>query len=173
MLDATGRKASMLDGGLAGWMGSRETGPGRDRTPTPAQVRPWPEVRLVDALGVDAAIAAGSPVLDARSAERYRGDVEPLDPVAGHIPGARSAPWTDNLDEDGRFLSPEELRARFEALGVSGTRAAVVSCGSGVTSCHDVFAMRLAGLGTASLYEGSWSDWVHDRDRPVATGDEP
>lgn len=173
MLDATARRAAMLDGGLAGWTGSLETGPSRRRPSNHAEPRPWPSDRLADAQAVADALAAGTPVLDARTAERYRAEVEPFDPVAGHVPGGRSAPWADDLDADGRFLSPDALRARFEALGVTDAGTAVVYCGSGVTSCHDLFAMRLAGLGDARLYEGSWSDWVHDGDRPVATGTDP
>jgi thiosulfate/3-mercaptopyruvate sulfurtransferase len=173
MLDATGRRAAMLDGGLAGWTGSLETGPSHRRPPNHAEPRPWSSDRLADAQAVADALEAGTPVLDARAAERYRAEVEPFDPVAGHVPGARSAPWGDHLDTDGRFLSPDALRERFEALGVTDAGTAVVYCGSGVTSCHDLFAMRLAGLGDARLYEGSWSDWVHNGDRPVATGADP
>jgi thiosulfate/3-mercaptopyruvate sulfurtransferase len=173
MLDATGRRTAILDGGLAGWTGPLETGPALHRPPSVVVPRPWSSDRLADARAAADAVRAGAPVLDARAAERYRGEVEPFDPVAGHVPGARSAPWTDDLDGDGRFLSPDALRRRFAALGVTDARTAVVYCGSGVTSCHDLFAMRLAGLGEARLYEGSWSDWVNDRDRPVATGADP
>ena len=110
-------------------------------------------------------------MLDARAPERFRGETEPFDRVAGHIPGARSAPWESNLDpETGRFLSPERLRARFEALGAGADANAVASCGSGTTACHDVLARRVAGLGATRLYEGSWSDWSSDPERPVATG---
>ena len=92
--------------------------------------------------------------------------------MAGHIPGARSAPWTDNLHEDGTFRSPGELRERYAELGVAGD-ATICYCGSGVTSCHDLFAITRAGFGDARLYEGSWSDWVHEGDRPVAEGPDP
>ena len=109
-------------------------------------------------------------MLDARVGERYRGETEPIDPVAGHIPGARSAPFPDVLGADGRFRPPEELRERFEALGIDDRTLPIAYCGSGVTASLDLFALRLAGLGGARLYEGSWSDWVHDRSRPVATG---
>src|SRR5690606_23938562 len=103
------------------------------------------------------------------AAERYRGEVEPVDPVAGHVPGAVSAPTTDNVGPDGRFLTPDELRSRFAGLGVgAGTRAGA-DCGSGVTAAHEVLAMEIAGL-PAALYVGSWSDWVSDPNRPVATG---
>src|SRR5207249_1547414 len=94
-------------------------------------------------------------VLDARTAERYRGEVEPFDKIAGHIPGAISAPWSDNVDpRTGRFLPPEELRARYRALGITDASGAVAYCGSGVTGVHDLFAMRLAGLGMGLLFEG-------------------
>jgi thiosulfate/3-mercaptopyruvate sulfurtransferase len=113
-------------------------------------------------------------VLDARAAERDRGEVEPFDPVAGHIPGAVSAPWAANLDpKTGRLLDPESLRGRYTALGVGDDREAIAQCGSGLTACHDVFAIRLAGLGRARLYEGSWSGWLSERSRPVATGADP
>jgi thiosulfate/3-mercaptopyruvate sulfurtransferase len=171
MLDVTGRRAAVLDGGMQAWRGPIDTGPPRPRPSAHAAVRPWPADRVVDADDVAGVLDRGdAPVIDAREAERYRGDVEPFDPVAGHIPGARSAPWTGNVDADGRFLPPEGLRDRYRALGITSAGTAVAYCGSGVTSCHDLFALRLAGLGDARLYEGSWSDWVSDRDRPVAVG---
>jgi thiosulfate/3-mercaptopyruvate sulfurtransferase len=172
MLDATGRRAALLDGGLEAWTGELETGPARPREPADPEVRPWPADRLADPGDVMAAVGAGGPVLDARTGERFRGESEPIDPVAGHIPGARSAPWAANLDERGRFLPPDVLRERYRGLGVQeDARDTVAYCGSGVTSCLDVFAMRLAGLGHARLYAGSWSGWIDDRTRPVATGD--
>jgi thiosulfate/3-mercaptopyruvate sulfurtransferase len=108
----------------------------------------------------------GRLLLDARAPERYRGEVEPVDAVAGHIPGAINAPYAEQVGPDGRFLSPDELRARFEALGV-GAGEVVCYCGSGVTSCQVVLAVELAGLGTPALYPGSWSQWCHDRMRPI------
>ena len=98
-------------------------------------------------------------LLDARAGERYRGEVEPLDPIAGHIPGALNAPYEDNLGPDGRFLPVEALAARYQDLGVGGAAETVVYCGSGVTACHNLLAMEYAGLGEARLYPGSWSDW--------------
>jgi len=172
MLDAVGRRCSLLDGGLAAWEGSLETGVARARTTAAVVVRPWPAERLVDAGGVRRALAAGEVVLDARVGERYRGETEHIDPVAGHIPGARSAPFPDVLDANGRFRSPDELRDHFAAVGVRDGVVPIAYCGSGVTASLDVFALRLAGR-DARLYEGSWSDWVHDPSRPVATGDEP
>jgi thiosulfate/3-mercaptopyruvate sulfurtransferase len=176
MLWVTGHQVALLDGGLEAWQrdgGELEWGPPKPRDKALFTPNPWPSDRIATAGAVDSTIRTHTaPVLDARAAERYRGETEPYDPVAGHIPGSLSAPWTDNLNEDGTFRSPEELHARFEALGVTGD-AAICSCGSGVTSCHDLFALRLAGFGDARLYEGSWSDWVHEGDRPVATGAEP
>lgn len=115
---------------------------------------------------------AGRLVLDARVAPRYRGESEPIDPRAGHVPGARNAPWTDNLTSEPVpvFRSPEELRARYEALG-AGREPAVVYCGSGVTACHDLLALHLAGL-RGTLYAGSWSEWSSDAELPAATGSE-
>jgi len=112
-------------------------------------------------------------VLDARAAERYRGETEPIDPRAGHVPGARSAPWTGNVTADPVpvLLSPAELRRRFEALGAAGEEP-IVYCGSGVNACHDLLALHLAGL-RGTLYAGSWSEWSSDSALPVATGNEP
>jgi thiosulfate/3-mercaptopyruvate sulfurtransferase len=114
----------------------------------------------------------GVPVIDSRAGERYRGEMEPVDPKAGHVPGARSAPFAGNLQDDGRFKSREELRRRFEEVGVDPEKGAVVYCGSGVNACHNLLAMELAGVKNVRLYEGSWSDWS-SRDAPIATGSEP
>jgi thiosulfate/3-mercaptopyruvate sulfurtransferase len=112
-------------------------------------------------------------VIDARSADRYRGENETLDPVAGHIPGAASAPYTANLDASGRFRSPEELRARFaDLLGATPPEGAVAYCGSGVNAGHTLLALAHAGLGMGRLYAGSWSEWIADPARPIATGEE-
>lgn len=111
-------------------------------------------------------------LLDARALPRFRGEVEPLDPVAGHIPGALCAVFTDNLDSDGRFLPATQLRQRFDALrGEKPVESLVAYCGSGVTACHNLFALCLAGYPLAPLYAGSWSEWITDPARPVATGD--
>ncbi|HEY2794755.1 MAG TPA: rhodanese-like domain-containing protein [Micromonosporaceae bacterium] len=119
-----------------------------------------------------AAMSAHGVLLDARAAERYRGEHEPIDPKAGHIPSAISAPTTDNLGPDGRFRSPDELRRRFADLGLSEGDAVGVYCGSGVTAAHEVAALAIAGI-DAALYPGSWSAWSADPERPVALGSEP
>lgn len=170
MLRATGRTAAVLDGGIQSWTGELETGPPRARPQGGFTARPWPRPEIVDADEVARLLDGGATVVDARAAERYRGEVEPVDRQAGHIPGARSAPWSDNLSVAGTFLPEEELRARYEALGARRDGPVVAYCGSGVTACHDVLALRLAGFDDVRLYEGSWSDWCSDPGRPVATG---
>ncbi|MFD1538164.1 sulfurtransferase [Nonomuraea guangzhouensis] len=115
------------------------------------------------------ALARSGVLLDARAGERYRGEVEPIDPVAGHVPGAVSAPTTENIDPGGRFRPAAELRDRFAALGVGEGVPAGVYCGSGVTAAHEVLALEVAGL-PAALYVGSWSEWIADPSRPIATG---
>ena len=105
-------------------------------------------------------------------AERYRGEVEPIDPRAGHIPGAVSAPTAGNLDAEGRFLPPEALRRRFAGLGVDLDAPVAAYCGSGITASHEVLALAVAGI-DAALYPGSWSAWSSDPARPVATGPTP
>ncbi|RYH17807.1 MAG: sulfurtransferase, partial [Alcaligenaceae bacterium] len=109
--------------------------------------------------------------IDARGAPRYRGEVEPIDPVAGHIPGALNRPFTQNMGADGKFKSAEELRSEFDALlGGRDPSTVVHHCGSGVSAVPNVLAMEIAGFGRAGLYAGSWSDWVSNPDRPVAKG---
>ncbi|MFF3677298.1 sulfurtransferase [Streptomyces sp. NPDC002120] len=162
----------VLDGGLAAWTaaGGRVTA---DRvTPEEGDFKPTPgAVGLLDA---DAAAvrAREGVLLDARAGERYRGEVEPIDPVGGHIPGALSAPTTENVGEDGRFLPADALRARFEGLGASGGGRVGVYCGSGVSGAHEVLALEVAGI-ASDLYAGSWSEWSSDPARPVATGPDP
>ncbi|MGT2426190.1 sulfurtransferase [Amnibacterium kyonggiense] len=168
--DAGVADVRVLDGGLAAWRreGLRlETG---DVDPEPGDVVLHPgALPVIDA---DAAAAFPGALLDARAAERYRGEVEPVDPRAGHIPGAISAPTAGNLDADGRFLPPEALRSRFRALGVDLGAPVAAYCGSGVTASHELLALAVAGVDGA-LYPGSWSAWSNDPSRPVATGPVP
>jgi len=110
-------------------------------------------------------------MLDSRAPQRYRGDSEPVDPVAGHIPGSRNRPTTDNVDEQGRFLDPDVLKRAFSELGVDGGAQVGAYCGSGVAAAHQVLALELAGY-PAALYAGSWSEWITDPSRPVARGPE-
>jgi thiosulfate/3-mercaptopyruvate sulfurtransferase len=125
-------------------------------------------------LDVDGAaeLARSGILLDVRTAERYRGETEPIDPVAGHIPGALSAPVAGSMTAGGRFLPPADLAERFTALGAVAGRQVGAYCGSGVTAAHEVLALALAGV-PAALYVGSWSGWVADPGRPVATGPDP
>ena len=113
-------------------------------------------------------------LIDVRAAERYRGEVEPIDPVAGHIPGALNAPYSNNLNNEGRFRTPQELRDYYtKVLGDTPAERAIFYCGSGVTSIHSLLALQIAGMGEARLYAGSWSEWIASRQRPVAVGAEP
>lgn len=174
MLDTIGHPVALLDGGLDAWNGHFETGPVRARARAAFSPRPWPRARIVGAAEVAEALGLGASVVDARAAERYRGEVEPFDRAAGHIPGARSAPWTQTIDpETGRLRSPGVLREWFDSLGVGSEPETIAHCGSGVTACQALLAMRVAGLHDARLYVGSWSDWSSDPARPVATGSAP
>lgn len=164
MLRVLGQEAAVLDGGLPAWQGPLEDG---DVRPDPREVpvRPWPADRLADANEVALLAAGKGSVVDARAPERFRGEREPIDPRAGHVPGAVNLPYEGNLGSDGRLLPPESLRERFTGL----TPDIAVYCGSGVTACHDVLVLESLGV-DARLYPGSWSAWVGDPDRPVATG---
>ncbi|MEU2180788.1 sulfurtransferase [Streptomyces thermolilacinus] len=158
----------VLDGGLAAWRGELSTAVPE---PVPGDFVPVPGgLPLLDADGA-AALARTGLLLDARAGERYRGEVEPIDPVGGHIPGAVSAPTAGNVAEDGRFLPVEALAARFKELGALDAPEVGVYCGSGVSGAHEVLALETAGV-RAALYAGSWSDWTRDPSRPVATGPE-
>ncbi|RAP57295.1 sulfurtransferase [Oleiagrimonas sp. MCCC 1A03011] len=171
MMRSIGASASVLDGGLAAWReagGALETGL-VEVTPTEVRLQFDPQAYM-ETRALRKALDAGSVTLvDARAASRYRGETEPLDRVAGHVPGAVNRPFAGNLDEEGRFRAPEALRAEFEQLlqGVSPERV-VHMCGSGVTACHNLLAMEHAGLSGARLYTPSWSGWVSDPERPVA-----
>jgi thiosulfate/3-mercaptopyruvate sulfurtransferase len=172
MLRALGHdRVFVLDGGLQAALGAGMTLTVEDAAISPAS--PYPADRwhlpLVDAEGVEALRRdATRKLLDVRSADRWRGESEPFDPVAGHIPGSVNLAWNDNLSPDGRFKSPELLRGQYEALlgGLPPERLAV-HCGSGVTACHTLLALAVAGLPGAALYVGSWSEWCRG-DRPKA-----
>ncbi|QXL84672.1 sulfurtransferase [Comamonas sp. NLF-1-9] len=166
--------AAVLDGGFAAWLaagGASSSHEEMPRAPGDFSARA-PLRRLLDTAQVLAQLGqSGQTLVDARAGERYRGEVEPLDPVAGHIPGALNRPWMDNLAPDGRFKSAGELRAEFDAVLQGRDAASVVhQCGSGVSAIHNLLAMELAGYAPAALYAGSWSAWCADRTRPVATG---
>jgi thiosulfate/3-mercaptopyruvate sulfurtransferase len=164
LLHVLDEPVAVLDGGLAAWPGelSAEIA---TFAPVTRNVRPWPAGRFHDADAVQVAVS----VLDARTGERYAHGDPAIDPRPGHIPGARSAPWAGNLDPaTGRFLDAAALRERFAALGVSGS--VVAYCGSGVTACHDLLALEVAGITDTALYPGSWSQWGADASRPAETG---
>jgi thiosulfate/3-mercaptopyruvate sulfurtransferase len=171
----------VLDGGLAAWDGPVEAGDPPplsaslergDPHPVAGTFLPSPDaLPLLDADGA-AALARTGLLLDARAAERYRGDVEPIDRIGGHIPGAVSAPTTENVTESGHFRPAAELAERFKSLGATGTCEVGVYCGSGVSAAHEILALEIAGI-PAALYAGSWSQWSADGSRPVATGPDP
>ncbi|WP_435242114.1 sulfurtransferase [Streptomyces cucumeris] len=162
----------VLDGGLSAW----KAGGGALTTDVPAVAEGdfAPEPGAVPVLEADgaAALARRGVLLDARAGERYRGEVEPIDPVGGHIPGAVSAPTAGNVADDGLFLPPERLAERFAGLGVTEATEVGVYCGSGVSAAHQVLALASVGV-PAALYVGSWSEWSASGDRPVATGPQP
>jgi thiosulfate/3-mercaptopyruvate sulfurtransferase len=171
-------RVSVLDGGLPAWRAAGlplETGApsARPVEGAPAYPAGAPAQRTVDAGALQRELGRVR-LIDARAPERFRGEVEPLDPVAGHIPGALNRPFLQNLQADGRFKPPAELRRELEPLlrpTGGGLDAPVVhQCGSGVTACHNVLAQALAGLGEGTLYPGSWSEWCADPARPVARG---
>ena len=169
MLRVLGHDAALLDGGLQGWVGDLETLP-RVRDAVDHPIREWPTELFADA---DAAALAGNDpsqvLIDARSPDRFSGENEPVDPKAGHIPGAINLPFSQNLSPDGFFESPEQLRQRFENAGCTEGSATVMYCGSGVSACNNLLAFEHAGLGKALLYAGSWSQWSNGADRPVET----
>ena len=164
-------RCAVLDGGLQAW-----TNAGlplsTDRPDHPPAT--WTPSEPRDDLVDTATVAGGGDALlvDARAPERYRGEIEPVDPRPGHIPGAVSFPWATNLDEHGRFMPPDELRVRYTELGATD-RPVIAYCGSSLTATHDLLAMELAGIRGGRLYEGSWSHWSSDPSRPAATGPRP
>ncbi|MET3949755.1 sulfurtransferase [Arthrobacter sp. UYEF36] len=162
----------LLDGGLAAWRGAGFDLESGERRAAPGDVVLTGAAMPV--IGSDEAASWGREglLLDARAGERYRGEFEPVDPRAGHIPGAVSAPTTGNLGADGRFLSPAALRERFTSLGMRTGVPAAVYCGSGVTAAHEIAALEIAGF-PAALYPGSFSEWSNNASNPVVTGDSP
>lgn len=164
LLRALGEPVAVLDGGLASWPGELTTTDEPAFSPVARTVRPWPSGYFADA---DAVAAPGVTVLDARCAERYAHGDPAVDPRPGHIPGARSAPWAANLNPvTGRFLDAGTLRQRFGAIDADRGRV-VAYCGSGVTACHDLLALEVAGVTDTALYPGSWSQWGADPARPA------
>jgi thiosulfate/3-mercaptopyruvate sulfurtransferase len=163
----------VLDGGLGAWLAAGHPPAAGTERPRPGdfRARAGAGMATLDA-GEAARLARDGVLLDARLGERYRGETEPVDPAAGHIPGARNRSTRDNVDGSGRFLAPAQLAEAFAALGaVPGARVGAY-CGSGVTAAHEVLALQLAGI-DAALYPGSWSEWCADPARPVATGPTP
>jgi thiosulfate/3-mercaptopyruvate sulfurtransferase len=166
-------EVAQLDGGWAKWVREGRPVARGEEIPTPVVFEPAPRPQMRAALG-DVLARLGDPdtlLIDARAPERYEGQVEPIDRVAGHIPGAVNHYYRWNLADDGTMLAPEELRARFaRLLGDRPPQQAIVYCGSGVSACNTLLAMEHAGLSGAQLYPGSWSEWSADPTRPVETG---
>jgi thiosulfate/3-mercaptopyruvate sulfurtransferase len=167
------RNVAVLDGGIAAWRAAGLPLETAVRTPQPRKFpvalaeNAWVSSEAVDELR----LRPGNLLIDARGAERFAGRNETLDPVAGHVPGARNRPFLDNLGPDGRFLPAEVLRLRFGTLlGSVAPTSLIAMCGSGVTACHNLLALEHAGLPGARLYAGSWSEWIRDPRRPIATG---
>jgi thiosulfate/3-mercaptopyruvate sulfurtransferase len=172
------REIAVLNGGFAAWQRaglpvSAEPGarPARNFVPESSRVG-FVNVAELERLVASGALSSGRAMLiDARGADRFAGENETIDPIAGHIPGARNLPFTGNLDAQGRFLAAGPLRHRWQqTLGTTPPREAIAMCGSGVTACHNLLAMEVAGLGGARLYAGSWSEWIRDPARPLSRG---
>jgi thiosulfate/3-mercaptopyruvate sulfurtransferase len=160
---------TVLDGGWQAWQRAGLPVTAAPSLPVPA-AGPYPDTApLVQLLVADAIDGSRQLLLDARDAPRFRGEVEPIDPVAGHIAGAVCSPFAGNLAADGTFKSVAELRAKF-APAVGSSKPVVCYCGSGITACHNILAMAAAGLPLPALYAGSWSEWITDSARPVEKG---
>lgn len=163
-------RVAVLDGGWSAWTAARGPVASGAETATP---RPYAGTPRSDRLVLLDDVAGAACLVDARAGARYRGEVEPIDPHAGHIPGALNHCWQDNLGPDGRFLDPATLRTRWrETIGILPDAATVHYCGSGVSACHNVLAQVAAGLPEPRLYCGSWSEWCSDSGRPRAVGRE-
>jgi thiosulfate/3-mercaptopyruvate sulfurtransferase len=176
MLRAWGHpKVAVLDGGYPAWIAAgAPTAAGEEPPLSGKSLEPPPIQRWPVATAADVADLVNDPrrlLVDARAAERYAGAVEPIDTVAGHVPGAENHPFSLNLGSDGRFLGRAELQRRWQTrLGGREPAAVVLMCGSGVTACHDLLALEVAGFPGAKLYAGSWSEWIRDPRRPIAKG---
>lgn len=168
------RRVALLNGGLNAWLQrgyALESGPSGQHE-THYGAGPVAADRLVATKELPDLLQRGHVLWDARAAARYRGEMEPIDPVAGHVPGAVNLPFERCLDESGRFLAADRLAALFnEAMAGRPPEQCIAMCGSGVTACHLLLAMAVAGLEGARLYAGSWSEWIRDPARPIATGD--
>lgn len=171
-------QAAVLSGGMAAWNAAGFANSAEARPPV-RPLGPYPEhgedpALVVAATDIPAELAAGKLLLDVRAPERYSGATEPLDPVAGHVPGALNYPFQTNLDADGLFRDVESIRAQLvDFVGGRPAHQVMVMCGSGVTACHLLLAMEAAGLNGAQLYPGSWSEWIRDPERPTARGPDP
>jgi thiosulfate/3-mercaptopyruvate sulfurtransferase len=167
-------QVAVLDGGFKAWQNAALPTSTAASVAQAAEFRGQPKMEWVassEAVG-EWVKRADWRVLDARAPERFRGEVEPIDPVAGHIPGARNHPFAWNMGSDGRFLPAGELATKLrQSLAGTASKQSIMMCGSGVTACHNLLAMEVAGLAGAKLYAGSWSEWIRDPSRPVATGD--
>ncbi|HTU66269.1 MAG TPA: sulfurtransferase [Steroidobacteraceae bacterium] len=166
-------KVAVLDGGIAAWRaaGLPLENARRSRTPRTLEAHLVPDAWLTSEQVNAARTRAGTLLVDARGTDRFAGRNETLDPVAGHVPGARNLPFAGNLGADGRFLPADALRRRWTTLlGALPPASVVAMCGSGVTACHNLLALEHAGLGGGRLYAGSWSEWIRDPERPIATG---
>jgi thiosulfate/3-mercaptopyruvate sulfurtransferase len=169
MLSVTGHRCAVLDGGISAWTGTLSNDLSSEITPAHFSVVPWPMGAVIDVVGVDTLRRSASAlVLDARSKDRFDGWPNPIDARLGHIPGAVSAPWTENVDPTtGLMRPPAQLRDRFRRMGATPGTAIVSHCGSGVTACHNLLSLEIAGFRGGRLYPGSFSDWAADPDRPV------
>jgi thiosulfate/3-mercaptopyruvate sulfurtransferase len=158
---------AVLDGGLAAWRGPLSTDP---VSPPAGSFVAHPEEAMKLAYPEVSSLGGECLLIDARAAKRFSGEEELVDPIAGHIPGAVNAFWEENLGADGRFLPPEMLRERFSRLGVERGESVVAYCGSGISACHDLLALEVAGFEGARLYAGSWSDWAGRPGAAIAVG---
>jgi len=168
-----GQPAALLDGGLTAW---KEAGLPLETGPVESRKAPVPLLQALTAMAVSTEQVLGNLeskvdiVLDARSPERFSGQIEPLDTIGGHIPDSVNRHMELNLTSNGKFKAPAVLRSEFEALlGETEAASLVHSCGSGITACHNLFAIELAGMGTGRLYPGSWSEWIREPSRPIST----